>query len=53
MKLQADQEQQEGNSDLGDSHDRFGIADQAKRVGADDDPAEDVAQGRAEPKLAE
>ena len=53
VKLQPDQEQQQGNADLRHLHHRFRLVDQAQRERADDHPGDDIAEGRTEPEPAE
>ena len=53
IELQPDEEQQEGDADFRHRHDGIGLADQAEHMRADDRAADDIAERRAEPELAE
>ena len=53
VQLQPDEEQQQGDADLRHRHDRIGLADQAQHLRPDDRAADDIAECRAEPELAE
>ena len=53
VQLEPDEEQQQRDADFRHGHDGIGLADQAKRLRTDDRPTDDIAEGRAEPELAE
>ena len=53
LKLEPDDEQQQRDAELGDARQRLGIVDQAEHMRPDQRPADDIAQRRAEPELAE
>ena len=53
VQLEPDEEQQERDADFRHRHDRIGLADQPQHLRADDRSADNIAEGRAEPELAE
>ena len=53
VELEPYDEQEQGDADFGDARQVLGIVEQAEQMRADDRPADEIAERRAEPELAE